>query len=107
VIVLPIRGRDAEAQVARALVAAGTSAGITAGLAELSSRPWASATFSGTQVSAVVTAPRSPSLGRWIADLPEAELPMPGHVLASLALDRIEDDGETVRTSITALAIER
>ena len=106
-IALPIRGRDAEAQFARALVTAARASGLEPVLAELRSRPWASATFVGTRVSLVMVAPRSPALHGWVAALAEAELPMPGHLLASLAVDGIgEGEDGTVRIALTALVID-
>jgi hypothetical protein len=106
VIATPVRGRDAEARLARALHSSAHAAGLAIELADVRARPWASATFVGIQVSLVVSSPRSPTLGRWLSDLPLAELPMRDHLLASLALDRIEDNGTVVLTTITALVIE-
>ena len=105
-IATPVRGRDAEARLARALQSSAHAAGLAIELFEMRARPWASATFVGTQVSLVLSSPRAPTLGRWLSDLPLAELPLRDHLLASLALDRIEDDGTVVLTAVTALVIE-
>ena len=106
-IALPIRGRDGQARLARGLLRSAAAAGLEMTVEAASSRPWASATFAGTQAFLVLHAPRAPALGRWVADLPLAELDMPGHLLASIAVERIEDDGATVRVELTALVIER
>ncbi|SEN27470.1 hypothetical protein SAMN05192583_2440 [Sphingomonas gellani] len=105
-MVQPVRGRDAVAQISRALVACAGRSGLAAHVEEASGRTWASATFVGTRVTITLVAPRAPTLGRWIADLPRADIPMRGQLLASLAIDRIEDDGASVRTDLTALVIE-
>jgi hypothetical protein len=105
-IALPVRGRDAEAQLIRRLLSVAGAAGLAMTADRPHARPWASATFAGMQVSLVLAAPRSPALGRWVADLPLAELPLRGHLVASVAIDSIEDDGATVRIAITALVIE-
>lgn len=106
-IALPIRGRDAAAQLARALLSSAREGTLAATVEELAARPWASATYVGTQVTLTFAAPRAPTLGRWIAELPQAELPMPGCLLASLAVDGIVDDGEVVRATLTGLVIDR
>ena len=105
-IATPVRGRDAEARLGRALHSSAQAAGLAIELTDMRARPWASATFVGTQVSLVMSSPRSPTLDRWLSDLPLAELPMRDHLLASLALDRIEDNGNVVLTAVTALVIE-
>lgn len=102
----PVRGRDAAAQIARGLVASARAAGLSVAVANVSGRPWASATFVGSQVALTLCAPRASALGRWIADLPLAEVAMRGYLLASLGIDRIEDDGAEVRTEVTALVLE-
>jgi hypothetical protein len=102
----PVRGHDAEAQLSRALVHAAAEAAIAVAVETLRRRPWWSATFTGTRLALLVTAPRAPALGRWLADLPLADLPLRDHFVGSLALDAIEDDGHTVCATLTALVVE-
>lgn len=106
-ISLPVRGRDAAAHLARALLRSASAAGLSVALDTLRAHPWASATFVGNRLSVVLVTPRAPALGRWLADLPLAELALPGHLVASLAVDTIEDDGVTVRAALTVLVIDQ
>jgi hypothetical protein len=46
-------------------------------------RGWSSALFVGTRLIVAVTADDDERLDRWLAILPEAELPVPGHFVAS------------------------
>ena len=105
-IATSIRGRDAEARLGQALQLAGHAAGLAVAVTDSRARAWASATYVGTQVTLTLCAPRAAALGRWLSDLPLAEVSMRGYLLASLALDRIEDDGTTIATTVTALVIE-
>ncbi|WP_174292194.1 hypothetical protein [Sphingomonas bacterium] len=95
-----------EARLAHTLTAAGRAVGLDISVTEHRSRSWASATFAGAQHAITLAAPRSPALGGWVATLPDAELPLTGHLVASIAVDRIEDDGADVTLTITALTIE-
>jgi hypothetical protein len=105
-LTVPVRQADAEAHLAHALLRSAQGAGLAIAIDHRSSRPWASATFDGIRLSLDLVAPRAPALGRWLCDLPLAELPLQGRFVASLALDRIEDDGALVRTTLTVLVID-
>ena len=100
------REAQVEARLAAALVGAGRAAGIDLVVPDHRSRPWASATFVGAQHAVTLLAPRSPGLGCWAAALPDAELPLRGHVVASLAVERIEDDGVQVILTVEVLTLE-
>ena len=102
----PLRTRPVEARLERALVTAAARASYDLAIVAHQARRWASATFTGVQHEIVVTAPRGIGFGDWVAALPEAELPIPGHLVASLAVDRIEDDGTHIALTLTVLIIE-
>lgn len=101
-----MRTRAVEARLGHALAASVRGAGVAASIAAHTASPWISATFEGARHDVTLAAPRSPLLGRWVAALAEAELPMRGHLVASLAVDRIEDDGAIVTLTLTVLTIE-
>ena len=72
--------------------------------------PWYSATFGGTRISLAVTLP-GPDAERLLDGIEEAEMPLPGHFVADLAVaDRRHSDDEegrtTVTCTITLLAVE-
>lgn len=98
--------RDVGARLDRALANAALAAGLEAAVIDHRSRPWASATFTGTRHAVTLLAKRSPTLGGWVAALPDAELPLRGHLVASLAVDGIEDNGHEVWLALTVLTIE-
>lgn len=100
------REAQVEARLAAALTGSARLAGIDVAVTAHRSRPWASATFVGAHHALTLLAPRSPGLGGWVAALPDAELPMRGHIVASVAVDRIEDDGEAVTLVLDVLTLE-
>jgi hypothetical protein len=73
-------------QLLRALARSAEAAGCATLLTHLSETPWATVTFSGArhQVRAVGDAT---ALTRWLAMLPEAELPLSGWFVASCAAE--------------------
>ena len=98
--------RDAATRLDRALAVAARASGLIVTAIDHHGRPWASATFTGTQHAVTLRTPRAPALGRWVAELPDADLPLHGHLVASLAVDRIDDDGVEVQLTLTVLTIE-
>jgi hypothetical protein len=99
--------RDCHGRLAAALLAL---AGARAGIDDAGFRPWCSATFLGAQhrmtlriggVHALEHADRLASI------LPEAEFPIPGHIVADLTVDaiRLQEDG-TVLVDLAVLTIE-
>lgn len=56
--------------------------GVTFG--DLSETPWSSATFTGYRLTVGVTV--EGDAAAWLAALPEAELSVPGHLVADLAV---------------------
>lgn len=99
----------ADRALARALAQAFGEHGATLALEAMSSRPWASATFSGAQhvVTLRVTGPQAEAAANAILpDIGEREFALPGHVLIDIACDaEARVDGEVLLT-LAALTIE-
>ncbi|MGN5374743.1 hypothetical protein [Sphingomonas hankookensis] len=77
------RGPDAATLVERRLRIAAEAAGVTVALAASDPTPWASATFNGARHRLRVTGDGA-AFEHWIAALPEADLPLRGHLVADL-----------------------
>ena len=69
----------------RALAADARPYGVTLALRDAVERPWSSATFTGVWL-AIVLAIDGADSAAWLAALPEAELPVPGRLVADLAV---------------------
>lgn len=102
--------RDPHARLIAALLGL---AGLHTRLASASSRPWASATFVGAQHRIVLTMADADDGARaaaFAAQLPEAELRIPGHIVADITIDEritARENGELVtRFTLTALTVE-
>lgn len=90
-----LRGPDAAVLLGRALRGLATAAGCPVRIAANEGRDWSSATFAGMRHRVVLAAPPSAALDRWLATLPEADVPLRGHVVSDLTVERvIEADGE-------------
>ena len=86
--------RDCQGRLVTALLAL---AGDGATIADLSFRPWCSATFIGAQHRVVIHLSGDDALSHalsLVVTLPEAELVIPGHVVADLTVDSISDTPE-------------
>ncbi|HXH16591.1 MAG TPA: hypothetical protein VNJ10_10730 [Sphingomonas sp.] len=91
-----LRGPDAGTLLIRALRTCATAANLTIHVESIACTPWASATFVGTQHRLTIAADPVPGLREWIDALPDAEFIMRGHIVADLAVDRVETvDGRT------------
>lgn len=69
----------------RALRLSATAAGVDVAVEHEAETPWASATFVGAQHRVRVT---GEALDAWLAVLPEADLPVRGHLVASCKVAR-------------------
>ena len=95
------RGPDAGARLGRAL-AAEPGVVVTARTATR----WASATFTGARHELRLTVPASPAIEQWLADLPEADFAIPGHLVADLAITAMTATAERLDVCIEALTVE-
>jgi hypothetical protein len=66
---------------------------------------WCSATFSGTQHVLWFDLADRDDLGDLLNDLPEADLPMPGHFVADIEVAERHDTADSVRIGLRALTI--
>lgn len=73
-------------QLLRALARSATHAGCAAALTHNGETPWATATFAGARHHLAATGDPA-ALARWLAMLPEAELPLTGWFVASCAAE--------------------
>lgn len=100
------RGPDVATLLERRLQIAADAAGHSMTIAHLCSVPWESATFSGARHRLTLRAQAAPGAERWLETLPEAELPLRGHLVADLALLSLTPDGDEVRAEIEVLTVE-
>lgn len=70
----------------RALARSAADAGCAAMLSHQGETPWATLTFTGAR-HMVAARGKPAALARWLAMLPEAELPLHGHFVASCAAE--------------------
>jgi len=71
--------------ILRALVASARPYGVAPALGDVDERPWSSATFTGSRLTiSLDLAGADPAA--WLAALPEEDLPVPGRLVADLAV---------------------
>ncbi|NJC34326.1 hypothetical protein GGR88_001800 [Sphingomonas jejuensis] len=68
-------------------------------------RPWASVTYSGVQLSMVLTSGQAGPVDRLMLDLPEMDWRLPGHIMADVAGALESGAGGTVTVRIEALVL--
>ncbi|MDB5702798.1 MAG: hypothetical protein JWL66_2997 [Sphingomonadales bacterium] len=93
--------RDASARLVRAL---SVYFGALSAIDHRTSR-WCSATFTGTQHVLWFEIAGLGDLADLLTNLPEADLPMPGHFVADIEVVERKDHGESVRIGVRALTI--
>jgi hypothetical protein len=99
---------DAGAKLLRALRASAALHGCDFELAASINRRWASATFVGGRHELTITHGADAAAIQWLAGLPEAELSLPGHLVADLEVAATESDAAAGRrvTRLEALTVE-
>ena len=100
------RGPDAATLLERALINDAARAGLPVQVTEAQSTRWASATFSGARHVLTVTIGDGDAGGHWLAALPEAELPLRGHLVADVAVVRKQRSAGRIEAVIEALTVE-
>ena len=100
------RGPDAATLLERALIAGAQAAGCPVTVAHADLTRWASATFTGARHMLTLAATASPALERWIADLPEAEFALRGHLVADLSVEAVRREGADVTVMLEILTVE-
>ncbi len=99
-------GPDAGVLLERALTRHATQRGIDLSIVSASWTRWASATFAGARHELLLTAPPSPALDAWIAELPEAEFALRGHLVADLTVESRTRVDDRVELKIGVLTVE-
>ncbi|MES2058385.1 MAG: hypothetical protein V4564_20780 [Pseudomonadota bacterium] len=100
------RDTDASTLLTRAIERESQEAGCPAAISTATWTPWASATFSGARHLVSLTASASSALDEWLAALPEADIDVRGHLLASMAVNSLRRSENTVTIELEALTIE-
>lgn len=100
------RGPDAGTLLVRAVEAYAFGANCLVRVADSDWTRWASATFNGARHVISLEAEESPALERWLADLPDANLAIRGHLLAELVITGISRADRVARIAIEALTVE-
>ena len=99
------RGGDAQAHLVRALATDAAAAGCTLAVERASSRPWASATFTGEQQCLSLALVPPAAARRWLDGLGDADLPMRGHVAMPPAVDGVEDRDGSLAATVSVLTL--
>lgn len=100
------RGPDVATLLERALLKDAARAGCPIVQLTADWDRWASATFNGARHRLTFRAPRSAALDAWIAALPEADLPLRGHLVADIEAVARRDLGDTIELDLEALTVE-
>jgi len=97
---------DAGSLLADALTQTALRSGCPATILGSRSEGWASATFAGARHAITLGADACPALDRWLATLPEAELPLRGHLVADLAVTARRQRQAAVEFDLEVLTVE-
>jgi hypothetical protein len=100
------RGPDAATLLVRSLEADSLRAGCPVRMTESGWTRWASATFSGARHELGLEAPASAALDAWLEALPEADLPLRGHLVADIVVAGISRADGMATIAIEALTVE-
>jgi hypothetical protein len=90
----------------RAVEADAFGAGCIVRIAESDWTRWASATFNGARHTLSLDAEDSPALEIWLAGLPDANLPIRGHLLADMVIKRVRRADGVATIALEALTVE-
>lgn len=99
-------GLEADARLRRALVLNAAAARAEVKIARTASTRWASATFTGARHELELTATASDAFEQWFADLPEADLPLSGHLVADLKIVAVSQAGDDLTVTLEVLTVE-
>ena len=100
------RGPDSGTLLVRALYRDSCRADCPVQIVESDWVRWASATFTGARHTITFTATPSPALDRWLAELPEADLLLRGHLVADIVVAGLTRAADGVEIELEALTIE-
>jgi hypothetical protein len=100
------RGPDPGTALARAIEASAQRAGCPVRVAASDWTRWASATFTGARHELTLEADGSTALDTWLAELPETELPIRGHLVADLVVTSVRRVEAMATIRLEALTVE-
>lgn len=100
------RRPDADIAVTQAVEASAMRAGCPVRVTTSSLTPWASATFAGARHHLQLEADENEALDRWLADLPEADLPTRGCLVADMVVQSVHRASGIATIEIEALTVE-
>lgn len=87
----------AAARLERTLAASAAAAGVTLAVTHARSTDWASATFVGARHHLRLAVSGDPAaVADWLDTLPEADLPMPGHLVADAIVTARDGGAATI-----------
>ena len=84
------RGPDVATLLERRLRISAEAAGVSVGIVAGDATPWASATFNGARHQLTLESADA-GFAAWLATLPEADLPLRGHLVADLTVAHAAD----------------
>ncbi|OYX50853.1 MAG: hypothetical protein B7Y97_06475 [Sphingomonas sp. 32-66-10] len=100
------RGPDAGVLLERALLHHAIQRGIDLSIVSAGWTRWASATFAGARHDLLLAATPSSALDAWIADLPDAEFALHGHLVADLTVESRTHIGDRLDLKLGVLTVE-
>lgn len=100
------RTSDVGVLLERRLVAHAAAAGCTLAVVEAAWVRWASATFTGARHTLTVSGADDRALAGWLAALPEAELPLAGHLVADIVVAGLARADGRLTAALEALTLE-
>jgi hypothetical protein len=100
------RGPDAATLLVRSLEADSRRAACLVRAIDSTWTRWASATFNGARHELSLEATDSPALEAWLDALPEADLPLRGHLVADIVVTGVTRAGGVATMTIEALTVE-
>jgi hypothetical protein len=99
-----MRGPGSTALLERALLASAKAHGLAVTFDGTQSTSWESATFSGARHVLRASATTG-AIESWLEELPEADLPIRGHLVADLAITAAARDRNAHRFTIAVLTV--
>lgn len=96
----------ADAALATALRASAKRDGIDLTIVSQEWTRWASASFTGARHELVATAADTPQLADWLGNLPEADLPIRGHLVADVIVTGVSRAGGNATIRLEALTVQ-
>lgn len=100
-----LRGCDAAVLLGRALRGLAAAADRPVRIVANEGRDWSSATFIGMRHRILLTARPGSSFDRWLATLPEMDVPLRGHIVADLTVEQVRVENGEAYATVLALTV--